>query len=336
MSFRQNAKRVRNEQHTPRPVTLLRARNQGLAGFLRRTADFTPYGQEISHTERLQTTACPPNYKFTGYEHDTETGLDYAFARYYSSRLGRFLSTDPLGGAVGDLQSHNRYAYVDNNPLNATDPLGLYCYVGQAGCHQGARWAAFGIGFIAFYSEGDVWRILWLPIGPTDSGGAEGQASNFTDRWRKAVSDCVNQLFRVTLTAFTASATGSNGSFTGVGPNGQQLSVTNDVKTFTVAGLNTLTYGSPTPPEGRGDIQGYTAQGPRATKYFWGIGYAYRSFSPSTNYSGSDLSVAAMLGTQVHELGHSLAWMLKLASPNQEDPFGAKMQDCVNQRVAQK
>ena len=88
-------------------------------------ADFTPYGQEISHTERLQTTACPPNYKFTGYERDSETGLDYVFARHYSSRLGRFLSTDPLGGTIGDLQSHNAYAYVINNPMNFVDPSGL-------------------------------------------------------------------------------------------------------------------------------------------------------------------------------------------------------------------
>jgi RHS repeat-associated protein len=95
-------------------------------------AEFTPYGQEISHTERLQTTACPPTYKFTGYERDPETtagstdsGLDYAFARYYSSRLGRFLSTDPLGGTISDLQSHNAYAYTENNPINMVDPSGL-------------------------------------------------------------------------------------------------------------------------------------------------------------------------------------------------------------------
>ena len=92
-------------------------------------ADFSPYGQEISYTGRLQTTACPPNYKFTGYERDPETGLDYAFARYYSARLGRFLSTDPIGGAIGDLQSHNAYAYVENNPANAVDPSGLRCFV---------------------------------------------------------------------------------------------------------------------------------------------------------------------------------------------------------------
>ncbi|MBS1841816.1 MAG: RHS repeat-associated core domain-containing protein [Acidobacteria bacterium] len=76
---------------------------------------------------RIQTsTACPTNYKFTGYERDPETGLDYAFARYYSSRLGRFLSTDPLGGAIGSLQSHNAYSYTANNPLNFVDPSGMH------------------------------------------------------------------------------------------------------------------------------------------------------------------------------------------------------------------
>jgi RHS repeat-associated protein len=96
--------------------------------------DYTPYGQEVFTTAnmtRLQTTACQPSYKFTGYERDPETGLDYAFARYYSSRLGRFLSTDPLGGSVGNLQSNNAYAYVVNSPMNLTDPLGMHCLGGQ-------------------------------------------------------------------------------------------------------------------------------------------------------------------------------------------------------------
>ncbi len=109
-------------------------------------ADFTPYGQEIQHTERLQTTACPPNYKFTGYEYDSETGLHYAFARYYSARLGRFLSTDPLGGAIGDLQSHNAYAHTRNNPTNLVDPSGLRgCDKDDPGCNAEMRDAIFAL-----------------------------------------------------------------------------------------------------------------------------------------------------------------------------------------------
>jgi RHS repeat-associated protein len=83
-------------------------------------ADFTPYGQEMVHTN-----TCPQNYKYTGYERDPETGLDYAMFRYYSPRLGRFMSVDPLPGDVQDPQSFNRYAYVLNNPVGFIDPLGL-------------------------------------------------------------------------------------------------------------------------------------------------------------------------------------------------------------------
>jgi RHS repeat-associated protein len=88
--------------------------------------DYTPYGQELSHTN-----SCPQNYKFTGYERDSETGLDYAYNRYYNSRIGRFMSADPSGLASANFnspQSLNRYAYVQNNPISAIDPSGLNCY----------------------------------------------------------------------------------------------------------------------------------------------------------------------------------------------------------------
>jgi RHS repeat-associated protein len=83
-------------------------------------ADFSPYGQEMVHTN-----TCPQNYKFTGYERDPETGLDYAIFRYYSPHLGRFMSVDPLPGDVQNPQSFNRYAYVLNNPVGFVDPWGL-------------------------------------------------------------------------------------------------------------------------------------------------------------------------------------------------------------------
>ncbi len=59
--------------------------------------------------------------QYTGRENDGN-GLYYYRARYYSPVLGRFISKDPLGFAGGI----NPYVYASDNPINLTDPLGLY------------------------------------------------------------------------------------------------------------------------------------------------------------------------------------------------------------------
>jgi RHS repeat-associated protein len=61
---------------------------------------------------------------FTSYERDAESGNDYAMARYYVNRLGRFSSLGPLSGDTGDPQSLNRYAYTLNDPAGLSDPSG--------------------------------------------------------------------------------------------------------------------------------------------------------------------------------------------------------------------
>ncbi len=62
--------------------------------------------------------------KFTTYERDSESTNDYAMARTYINRFGRFSSADPLAGVLADPQSLNRYTYVLNDPCSLTDPLG--------------------------------------------------------------------------------------------------------------------------------------------------------------------------------------------------------------------
>jgi len=64
------------------------------------------------------------NFVFTNYDRDSESGMDYALARYYDSRTGTFCSVDPLAGSPGDPQSWNRYPYGRNDPIDITDPSG--------------------------------------------------------------------------------------------------------------------------------------------------------------------------------------------------------------------
>ena len=107
-----------------------------------------PFGEELGagvggRTENLKysvTGTDPVRKRFTGYEKDGETDLDYAQARMYGNSHGRFTSVDPfLASAFAlDPQTFNHYTYTGNNPVNRIDPSGL-------------RWVRDGTG------------IYWIP-----------------------------------------------------------------------------------------------------------------------------------------------------------------------------
>ncbi len=65
------------------------------------------------------------SYQYTGRENDgtgdLPLGLYFYRARYYSPGFQRFISEDPIGFRGGI----NFFAYVENSPLNFTDPYGL-------------------------------------------------------------------------------------------------------------------------------------------------------------------------------------------------------------------
>ena len=88
------------------------------------------FGDEASSAQRTAN----PNYDssetrkgYTGYEKDTESGLEFAQARYYNLQHGRFTSVDPLTASANmkNPQTFNRYSYVLNSPYKFVDPLGL-------------------------------------------------------------------------------------------------------------------------------------------------------------------------------------------------------------------
>jgi RHS repeat-associated protein len=85
-------------------------------------SDFYPFGGE-----RVYTNSGPQNYKFTGKERDSESGLDNFGARYDSSQYCRFMTPDSHAidsQRIADPQRLNLYAYARNNPLLYVDPDG--------------------------------------------------------------------------------------------------------------------------------------------------------------------------------------------------------------------
>ena len=72
-------------------------------------------------------------YRYRGYRYDSETGLYYLQSRYYNPEWGRFINFDNYGGQVGDLLSHNGYAYCMNNPANMKDDSGNFSLLATLG-----------------------------------------------------------------------------------------------------------------------------------------------------------------------------------------------------------
>jgi RHS repeat-associated protein len=86
--------------------------------------NFPLYGEDRTNPSP----ANPPNGqdKFATYTRDAESGLDYAYQRYFTSGLGRFLTADKKSGSAKPLlpQSWNRYTYALGDPARYNDPTG--------------------------------------------------------------------------------------------------------------------------------------------------------------------------------------------------------------------
>ena len=93
---------------------------------LNNTKQYNPYGKVVSYNNNSVSKIASDNsqldisinpFAYDGYYYDTESGLYYLNARYYSPELMSFISRDTYDLA-------NRYAYCNGNPIGNVDPLG--------------------------------------------------------------------------------------------------------------------------------------------------------------------------------------------------------------------
>jgi len=85
-------------------------------GKLQARYDYDPYGQRTKLSGSLDV-----DFGYTGHYFHALTGLNLALYRAYNPTLGRWLSRDPISERGG----FNLYGYVENNPVDAVDPVGL-------------------------------------------------------------------------------------------------------------------------------------------------------------------------------------------------------------------
>jgi RHS repeat-associated protein len=81
--------------------------------------DYDPWGR-IS----LVSGTSYPDFGFTGHYFHSPSGLHLTLYRGYSAEMGRWMSRDPLK-SVEVIEGPNLYEYVENDPLNQSDPSGL-------------------------------------------------------------------------------------------------------------------------------------------------------------------------------------------------------------------
>ncbi|MGN6815420.1 MAG: 6-bladed beta-propeller, partial [Solirubrobacterales bacterium] len=148
----------------------------GSGGATSATASYTPYGGLEAKTG----TATSP-LGFAGQYTDAETGLQYLRARFYDPGTGQFLSRDPLAALT-----RQPYSYAVDNPLNWTDPSGLYGEVAAGGCGVGEVIDPLG-GCVPGAVVGGAGELAWATSGAL-VGVIAGALSN--DEGSGEESDC--------------------------------------------------------------------------------------------------------------------------------------------------
>ena len=175
--------------------------------------DYRPFGEEIGAGTGLRTTtpqgysvSNPIRQQYAMTERDSPTGLNHTWFRKSDSSSGRWTSPDPNHGSmsIGDPQSTNRYAYVENDPVNSIDPAGLElvpvygwaCVNFESGDH----WVHDCEPYIAGYVENGSGFMnnltSWLQQSPNITGRQLGNAGSGNNRPTAAQCNGIRELLR--------------------------------------------------------------------------------------------------------------------------------------------
>jgi RHS repeat-associated protein len=111
-------------------------------------------------------------FQYTGQAWLSELGLYYYKARMYSPTLGRFIQTDPLGYEGGI----NLYEYVEDDPIDGTDPTGNDCCYGSNGYHPPPMDGSNFLNRVANAIDGLSFGLAALEIFDTGGAAAAGPA----------------------------------------------------------------------------------------------------------------------------------------------------------------
>ncbi|MDX2043139.1 MAG: RHS repeat-associated core domain-containing protein, partial [Acidobacteriota bacterium] len=295
------------------------------SGNLTYKGQFDPYGATLTEWSGSGNTNLNSK-KFTGYERDSATGLDYANARMYNSARGRFMTPDPIGLKAADLRrphTLNSYSYVQNDPVNLIDPGGLESYLWTC---ETIGWLWDGRNERWFMIEQCSLRVLSSrdPSGKSGGGGDSRGGGERRQNRAKAQFDlnklktCAKDIYGVEVEEFQGP--GEDGRGDGIfkakgndiiaGKQNTSITILTDRTSYTGAELATVN---------RQDdwIYGLTF----SNGYNWA---GHGTQSPYKNYVASDIpfhpdmaanAYIVSLATQVHEIAHSLAEITGLSNP---------------------
>jgi RHS repeat-associated protein len=293
------------------------------------TVELDPWG---GNTNRNNNDAFQP-HKFNNYERDGNAS-DEAMFRRYNRWYSKFDQPDPYNGSynLADPQSFNRYAYVQNDPVNFVDPTGLFTNCGQNGlppCPSDNPWEDL---------PSPIPLPVILPIDPPDPPGPPAEPpgpQNTPARFDNATfNGCVDALFGVTR------APSNDGKNVGLTPLSSGIGSYTGFSLLTLSKFTIYT-------DGRSKDSKQLAIEGGATPGKTAFGYTPPN-APYLNWIASDyvqnpsVSPIFNLANQIHETGNSIAGVIAQKfhgyvrpKPLNPGPFegdtdsGAALEECV-------